>query len=140
MDGAVRVIMLRPLCECKEIEDLEILNRSKESSKCRVTHQYIAYKDGNEIAFVSLDIDQEIEYLVLYDLLVPLSKRKKGFGTFVLSEVENLAKNLGFRRVVLNPIPFEGNYPKEKLIDWYCANGYESVANGTGEMEKYVEG
>jgi len=67
-----------------------------------------------------------------------LSKRKRGFGTFVLREVENLAKKMGFRRVVLNPIPFEGNYPKEKLVDWYCANGYKSVANGTEEMEKYV--
>ena len=41
--------MMKPLYECKEIKDREILNRSKESSKGKFTTHYLAYKESRRI-------------------------------------------------------------------------------------------
>jgi hypothetical protein len=107
---------MKSLYECKEIKDRAALNRNKESSKGKLTTRY----------------------LVLYDLLVPLNKRHKGNGSFALHKVEKLSLNLGLKKILLNPEPFEGNYPKEQLIDWYISEGYETGKNGTGEMENIL--
>jgi len=130
--------MIYPIEECSEIKEASLSNRCKKSSKGEFTKHYLVNSSKEEIAFVSLDINQSLEYVVLYDLLVPFHKRHSGFGSSALREVEELISNLGFKKIVLNPEPYERNYPKEKLISWYKSKGYKFTQNGTCEMEKDI--
>ena len=130
--------MIYPIEECCEIKDVSIFNRSKESSKGKFTKHYLAYNGNEEIAFISLDVNNKLEYVVLYDLLVPFHKRHAEHGTSVLRGIEQLISNMGFQKIVLNPEPYERDYPKEKLVNWYKSKGYNFINNGTGQMEKVI--
>lgn len=132
------MISLDYYIEGSKIVNEEIAQRAEESIKGDFTKHYVAYHYEDDVAFVSLDINEKHEYLILYELLVPLVKRHRGYGAMVLSEIEQYAKNLGFKKVILNPIPFKCDYPKERLIKWYLLNGYK-VINSTGEMEKNIQ-
>jgi hypothetical protein len=55
-----------------------------------------------------------------------------------LHEIERFASEHGFKKVILNPEPFNRDRTKEQLIAWYKSRGYSLLNNGTGEMEKIV--
>lgn len=132
--------MLEQVTNSEDLVDEEIKNRAISSSKAKYTKHYVAKENGNEIGFISLDVNPNVEYLVLYEVFVPHNLRKKGYGSRLLAEVESMAKNLKYRKVTVNPEPFERDYPKNNLIEWYKRNGYCEMASGTGELEKVVIG
>lgn len=130
--------MLEHVITSKYLINEEIRNRATSSSKTKNTKHYVAKENGNEIGFVSIDVNPNVEYLVLYEIFVPHSIRKKGYGSMLLAEVETIAKNLKYKKVTVNPVPFEGSYLKSKLIQWYKRNGYCEMTSCTGELAKLV--
>lgn len=130
--------MMRFLENSVHIENKELKERSEACSKGKYTSFYLVYKESEEVAFVAQDINKEMEYLVLYDLLVPSNICRKGNGTYALHEIEEFAFKQGFKKIILNPEPFKMDQKKEQLIEWYKSRGYSLLANGTGEMEKIV--
>jgi predicted GNAT family acetyltransferase len=130
--------MLQNVTNPEDLVNLEIRNRAISSSKAKNTKHYVAKESGNEVGFVAIDANPNVEYLVLYEVFVPRNLRKKGFGSKLLAEVESMAKNLGYRKVTVNPEPFEQDHPKGQLVEWYKRHGYREMASGAGELEKAV--
>jgi hypothetical protein len=62
--------MMLLLDDSANIENKELKERSQVCSKGKFTLFYLVYKESEEVAFVALDINKNMEYLVLYDLLV----------------------------------------------------------------------
>lgn len=118
------------------ISNVEIFKRDKESSKSRYTEHFIYKINGKDLGFISIDKNENVDYLVLYEIFIPISLRGCGYGTKLLGEVEILAKKLGYKRIVLFPEPFEKNISKILLIEWYQKNGYNLMSAETGELEK----
>lgn len=130
--------MLEDITNSEDLVNEEIRNRAMSSPKAKNTKHYVAKESGNEIGFVAIDANPNVEYLVLYEIFVPRNLRKKGYGSTLLVEVESMAKILKYRKVTVNPEPFERDYPKSQLIKWYKSQGYCEMASGTGELEKVV--
>jgi hypothetical protein len=69
-----------------------------------VTKHFLAIENGVEVGLVSLDIFPPSQQpLVLYALVVPKFLREKGAGSGVLAEVERLAKQWKYLKVLLGP-------------------------------------
>lgn len=119
-----------------KISNVEILNRVKESSKSKNTEQFVFKVNEQELGFISVDKIEGVDYLVLYEIFIPISLRGCGYGTKLLGEVEILAKKLGYKKIVLFPEPFEKNISKILLIEWYQKNGYNLMSTETRELEK----
>lgn len=130
--------MLEQISNPAKLKNKKIRNRAISSSKSKYTIHFIAIRNGVEVGFLSLDINPNIEQFILYEIFVPHCLRNKGYGSRLLLEVESMAKNRGYKIVVLNPEPFEGDYPKSNLIKWYKKNGYCITDLGTGELEKQI--
>ena len=130
--------MLEDVTNPEDLVNGEIRNRARSSPKAKNTKHYVAKENGNEIGFVAIDANPNVEYLVLYELFVPRNLRKRGYGSTLLAAVESMAKNLKYRKVIVNPEPFEQDYPKSQLIVWYKRHGYCGMTSDTGELEKAV--
>jgi GNAT superfamily N-acetyltransferase len=130
--------MLQSVTNPEDLVNEEIRNRAISSTKAENTRHYVAKESGNEIGFIAIDVNPNVEYLVLYEIFIPRNLRKKDFGSKLLAEVECMAKNLRYRKVTVSPEPFERDYPKGQLVEWYKRHGYREMASGTGELEKVV--
>jgi len=130
--------MLEDVTNPEDLVNEEIRSRAISSSKAKNTKHYVAKENGCEIGFVAIDANPKVEYLVLYEVYVLRNLRKRGYGSTLLAEVEGMAKNLKYRKVTVNPEPFEQDYPKSQLIEWYKRHGYCEMASDTGELEKAV--
>ena len=131
--------MLEDVANPEALVNEEIRIKAISSSKAKNTKHYVAKEYENEIGFVAIDAHPNVEYLVLYEVFVPRNLRKKGYGSMLLAEVESMAKNFKYRKVIVNPEPFERDYPKSRLIEWYKRHGYREMASGTGALEKIVD-
>lgn len=116
----------------------ELKTRAIESPKSIKTTHYRALSDGKEVAFVSLDRWPEPEFnqMVIYEIYVPVSSRRKGIGRTVLTEIERIAEKEGFERIRLRPFPLNQEISYEDLTGWYIRRGYNWDPVITGEMEK----
>ena len=109
-----------------------------QSPKARHTHQYVAIKDGSEVAFLALDQIPGVSYLVLYEIFVRRDCRGRGIGSRLLGEVEGVAKDLDYERITVSPRPLEEGHPEEKLIAWYKRHGYVERTDCPIELEKRI--
>jgi GNAT superfamily N-acetyltransferase len=111
---------LRPITDPEKVVNEEIRRCARD-----VKH-FVAVENGEEVAFVSLDIfPHPQESLVLYTLVVPKSIRLKGFGSRVLVEVERLAKEWRYANVLLKPKPLDKSWSSKRLEHWYSNRGYK---------------
>ncbi len=135
----MRIVELQ---DWKQAETPEIQGRAENGSACQLTKKYAAYENGCEVAYFALDwwpLDQKRD-LWLYELFVPLHLRHRGIGTHILAEVEKLALDNCYQRVVLVARPLE-NYSKKKLRDWYRKHGFKVTRQeGADVMAKPVKG
>jgi GNAT superfamily N-acetyltransferase len=118
--------------------DEEIRERARTSSKSLCTKHYIVHENEKEVAFLSLDLRPDIEALVVYELFVPRKMRHRGIGTRVMKETERLARSMGFRKLLLNPKPFEGDYSKAELVNWYRQQGFTERSDFPTQLEKLI--
>jgi len=117
---------LRPITDPERVVNEEIRRCAKDGSKAAATKHFVAIENGEEVAFVSLDIfPHPQESLVLYTLVVPKSIRLEGFGSRVLVEVERLAKEWRYSKVLLKPKPLDKTWSSKRLERWYSNRGYK---------------
>jgi len=105
------------------VEDIELHERAERSSFGGYSHQYLVRENGNEIAFLTLDFWPPSEHLVIYELFIKSSLRRKGYGTKILSLIEPLARKMGYKTIVLNAHPLDDSQ-QTALISWYERRGY----------------
>jgi GNAT superfamily N-acetyltransferase len=120
------------------ITSAAIRDRATQSSITRHTQRYIAVEGGVEVAFVSLDVRPNADYLVLYDLFVPREYRGAGLGTRILQEVNRLAGDLGYEFIVTKPKAFENPEFQDRLVNWYQRNGYVKRPGRPDELQRDV--
>ncbi len=118
-----------------DFEFPELRQRSQESSKSENTIHYRVTKDGQEVAFISLDRWPTPNYMVLYEIYVAKKMRRQGIGTAVLAEVENAAIKEGISKMLVCPRPLDQEISQQGLVEWYAHLGYHLDAN-TNDMEK----
>ncbi|WP_321414288.1 GNAT family N-acetyltransferase [uncultured Desulfobacter sp.] len=115
-----------------------IKKRALLSSKSVYTKYYAVKENNQEVGFISMDVNPKVIYLVLYEIFVPEHLRNNGYGSLLLRETEIVAKKLDYRKITINPVPFEKNISKSNLIAWYQKYGYSQMESGTGELEKAI--
>jgi N-acetylglutamate synthase-like GNAT family acetyltransferase len=120
------------------VSDRELRERACTSPKGQMTKQYVFLEDGREVAFLSLDHRRDLGVLVLYEMFVPMGLRHQGIGSRLLQYAERMAKRDGYKKVFVWPKPFEQNYPRADLVEWYRKHGYSERSDCPDEMEKQV--
>jgi len=122
----------------EQATDEEVRERAKTSKKAARTKHYIVCEDHCEVAFLSLDLIPDVDYLVLYEIFVPKRLRGRGIGTRLLTEVERVAKSNEYQRITLTPWPLDPDYPEEKLVSWYERCGFKERLDCPSELEKWI--
>ncbi len=117
-------LALRGLSSCAEISNHALREWCEPRSRTSRTRMYLGVVGDEEVAYVAVDVVPEWGYLVLYELYVLPQHRKRGYGTAFLSEIEQVARGLGFDRVALKPKPIDESWTKEDLVRWYQRHGY----------------
>lgn len=131
-------ITLVPISDGTLCIDAGIQQRIATSSRGKRTTWYIAYLEGCEVGFISLDDMSELGCLVLYELFVPVRLRGAGLGARLLHEVEAFARIEGYERVTLRPWPLEPGFSAQRLEAWYRRHGYSERADCPTELEKRI--
>ena len=116
----------------------ELRNRAQESSRSPKTKHYKAVMHDKEIAFVSLDRWPEFSEMVVYEIFVPPSKRRQGFATAILNEVEHISICEGFSTVSLIASPLDHDITEDDLLAWYSRRGYERDLNDQKKLSKLI--
>jgi GNAT superfamily N-acetyltransferase len=133
-------ISLEEISTSLDCEDQELRDRDRSCSrKSRVTTYYRALCDKDELAFVALDRNPDLDALVIYEIYVASHNRNKGKGTRVLAAIEDLARREGFMRTFLLPHPLDGNFPVMRLMAWYERHGYRPRVDCPSEFEKALQ-
>jgi GNAT superfamily N-acetyltransferase len=131
-------ILLKMIAATATVESPLLRKRAEESSRTKYTEHYIAYDEGREIGFISLDVRPGTDYVVLYELIVEPSLRRLGIGTALVAEVEKITRGLGRPRIILMPEPFMLDIGREALVAWYERLGFRRRQDLPQEMEKYL--
>lgn len=122
-------------------ESSELMLRAIESVKSPKTRHYRVLANGLEAAFLSLDRwpEPSISQMVVYEIYVPHSMRRKGIASAVLAEVEFVARREGFQKMHLRPSPLDSELSKAELEEWYQRRGYNWDPVVVGDMEKFLQ-
>ena len=107
----------------------EIKQRQVQSSQTLITHHFVLLEADKDIAFISLDIYSDYDYLTIYELFVPRSLRHQGYGGKALSVIEEYSHTHGFKMLKLLARPLEGDYRQEDLFKWYEKHGFHNSDN-----------
>lgn len=101
------------------------------------THLFRALADGIEVALVVLDIHEEWECLILYELFLCSGERNRGLGTKVLAAVEKHVVASGRSCLEVWPRSLDpSNRTDAQLRRWYQGHGYVSVWAGSERLKK----
>jgi GNAT superfamily N-acetyltransferase len=116
--------------ELKEIKEASLVKRSAlreraERGLAKISHKYLAFLDGEEVAFVVLDLWRLPNPMVIYEIFVDPEFRKKGIGTIALSKIEQIASEEGYSEIVLVPRSLTEELSEKDLVRWYRKQGYE---------------
>lgn len=108
-------------------EDLR--RRALQSGKNALTNHFAVWEDGEEVAFLSLDIYPptqfpEIDWYTIYEIFVPAPLRSRGIATRVLGAAEQVGKDRGLRYARLFAKPLDSSRTREQLVEWYSRHGY----------------
>ena len=129
------LIAIPPLVNLKQPELRDFAMRMDGTEYTRF---YIAEEDGKDVGFLAVDLRDDLDALVLYNIFVPKDLRHRGIGSKIISEAEMLARCLGFKQVFLSPTPMEHDYPESDLIRWYINQGYSERPDCPSELRKMI--
>jgi GNAT superfamily N-acetyltransferase len=130
------MIALRRILAASEIAAVALRARAELSPKARFTEHYVAKDGENEVAFVSIDANPGVDYLVLYELFVDRRGRRQGHGTRIVDAVAGLARARGYNRIRLRPHALDNVAPAD-VETFYSRAGFLS-GDTTGELEKAI--
>ena len=129
-------MLLTEIDTTEECGDPDIRSRFAERRKPPCTRLFLAKVDGIEVGFLALTFYPNVDFLVLYELIVCRVHRQRGIGSRLLSEVEAIAVRNGYSQVHLSPEPLDGGMSKKKLVAWYTKRGYSKRAEERRELHK----
>ncbi len=112
--------------------------RASTSPRSSYTQHYKAECGSSELAFVSVDIRPNCDFLVLYEIFVDPRQRRLGFGTRIVGLVEQLALRRGRHRIILFPRPLDSTIAEIDLRAWYGRLGYKPRDDLPIEVEKFL--
>lgn len=110
--------------DARELSTEPPQKRMRSAPSSPVTTLFKAVDDGEEVAFVAIDLWPTTDTLVLYELFVHPARRGAGVGTAVLVAVEEYTRSIGRTRVVLKAHPLDTSIGEDDLIKWYERRGY----------------
>jgi GNAT superfamily N-acetyltransferase len=122
----------------QDVENAEIRQRAMLRRIAPASKHFLGYKDGKQVVFISLDLRPDLHAVSLYEIFVPKAMRRNGVGAEALGYVADLSQKWGFERVLVLPTPFEQDFPKEKLVQWYKDHGYVASADVLYNLEKVL--
>jgi GNAT superfamily N-acetyltransferase len=96
--------------------------------------RYLVYDDTEQLAFMSVDLKPDF---FLYEIYVVRHQRGNGIGTWMLAELDNIARKARRKRIFVRPIPLDGGDPN-RLKKWYEQNGYTPSEAYADSLEKLV--
>ena len=134
----MKSIYISKVADIDNINNQKIKERALQSPESPVTKHYIAYDGNEEIGFLSLDITENEDYLVLYEIYIEPSLRNKGIGTTLLKLIEHKAKELNYKQIYLRPEPLDKDLSRDQLIDWYVKKGYKHRPDVNEELYKRI--
>jgi len=94
--------------------------------------------DDQEIALVAIDRLPELSTLVLYELYVLQSKRRRGFGNEIMKKVDSIARIEGFKKIRLIARLLDKDIGVNDLKLFYYRRGYTDDLFVEDEMEKCI--
>ncbi len=100
--------------------------------------RYIVLNADEEIAFVALDTYAGEDFVFLYEIFVVEGMRRRGLGTELMKEIEELVWSKGYSRLRLMPTQISGNISKDDLEGWYTRLGYTSETTRPNVFEKLL--
>ena len=106
------------------IENPELRKYTERPSSVEYSRHYVAFKNGEEVGFITLDFLPVEEHLVIYQLFVHSGAARQGYGTELLKHIESMAKAWGYAQIKLHARPTENRLTKAQLIAWYEKRGY----------------
>jgi GNAT superfamily N-acetyltransferase len=136
--GVMSEVVLDEVDSADEFQADSLRVRASTSPCSRHTHWYRARCGPSEVAFVSVDIGPERDFLVLYEIFVDPQQRRLRFGTRILALVEQLARWFERRRITLCPRPLDSTIAKIDLEAWYARLGYKPRDEVPDELEKFL--
>lgn len=131
-------LVLKELGEESFIKDGTLRKRARECARIRFTKHYIVHDDNREVAYLAIDYVPGFDYIFLYELFIRKEDRGKGIGSELLSRVEKLAKELGYKKVMLHAESFDKNITKESIENWYKKRGYLPSGKIQNGLEKLL--
>jgi len=120
-----------------QISSIEIKQRIEQSLKNSYTRHYLVKDNGDEIAFMSLDLMHDRKLLYLYELFVLIPKRRMGHAYGILDLVFEYAIKESFEEIYVDPHPFDGTIPLKDLKKIYINKGFIAQKE-TSEMSKKI--
>jgi len=117
-------IELREVGSSDEFKSIVLKKRAAISSKPPITRHYVALCNKQEVAFVAIDVPPNKGYLCIYELLVEPKMRCRGLGSAVVRKCQEMARQLGCKKICLIPRPIEAGTTEEQLVRWYTRLGF----------------
>ena len=113
----------------------ELVERARLNPATPHRARFIVCFRGREVAYLSFDLYEGREFMVLYDLYVIRDRRLEGIGSLALHTAEEYATNAGKRTLRLRPGETD-DVPLAYLHQWYSRHGYHATPKDAGVMEK----
>jgi GNAT superfamily N-acetyltransferase len=133
----METITLRKIDKSHQAKSEWLRERIQNASQCIVTRLFLVMEDETEVALVSLDLHRSQGILVVYNIFVEPSYRRRGIARQILRKSEAMARNLGFTQIQLKPKPLEETVSLDDLVRFYASEGYRWMSKGD-QMEKPI--
>lgn len=92
------------------------------------------------MALVVLDIHEEADSVILYELFVCSGQRNQGTGTGVLEAIEAYARVAGRACIEVWPRSLDrGSRSDAQLVRWYRRHGYVPAQAGSERLRKTLK-
>jgi GNAT superfamily N-acetyltransferase len=131
------IITLVPALDRDDFATAILRSRAGKAPRLGTIHLIRAMADGVEVALVVLDIHDQVDCIILYELFLTSTLRNRGVGTKVLAAVEDYAVTSGRTCVEVWPRSLDrGSRSDAQLVRWYRRHGYISAHEGSERLKK----
>ena len=132
-------ITLEPAATSDEFETAGLRSRAEKAPRMGTTHLFRVMSEGAEAALVVLDIHEEAECIILYEIYLCSDRRNRGLGNKVLSAVEMYVTASGRACLEVWPRSLDrSNRSDAQLVRWYRRHGYRPTGAGSERLRKML--
>ena len=130
---------LLKITEPEEIRCEELRERARNTPLTPSRWHFVAREaSGDELAFVSFDVAEHRDSLVLYELWVAVAHRGKGVGTALLDQAARIARESGYESLLVRPSPLSIGLTQRRLWHWYRDRGFAPWSEDPKVLQRLV--